>query len=163
MPRLTRKACGRVLRQEDRLTTPTLRSSLWALILTVTWLNAAHHAAMGWGFLIGGLLSVFSLWTLTVVVPMFFQPGASRFAKAILLLTLCMKLPVFALALYVGTHLHTVAPIGMMLGIALTPMVITARTIADMQNKPIRAAKPVPEPVRPRPARCAAAEPEGAV
>jgi hypothetical protein len=118
--------------QNEQKAMRAIRSSFWATILVTTWLYAVGKHALGWGFLIGAIVSLFSIATLGVVVPMFFRPGASGHARFILGLTFFMKLPVFALALYLGTHLKAVNPLGLIFGIAVAPAVITLQALGSL-------------------------------
>ena len=56
---------------------------------------------------------------------MLFQPGASPHVRGLLGMTLYMKLPIYAVLLYLAASVKGIAPMAVGLGMALAPMVIT--------------------------------------
>ena len=113
----------------------------------------SHHYNWAWGFLIGAILSLFSMITLMVAVPFLTWSGAPRHASILLVVTLFMKLPIFCLGLYMATHLPGVSAFACCLGIGLTPTAITLKAIGNLMNDfyPARQSAPTeadkPEPV----------------
>ncbi len=123
---------------EEKLTLRTLRTSApTSLAVTATILACGHR---GWaaGFLIGSALSLFSLFSLTIVVPMLMRPGAPRFAGSLLGLTLFMKLPLYFAGLYAVTHIPGISAAWAAFGIGLTPTIITLKTVGRMIPKSLR-------------------------
>jgi len=135
----TRKTLRKIIMQEEEtFALRALKTSTWVTVFTTLWLFATAHSAWAWGFLIGALLSLFSLFSLTVLVPMLFRPGAPRHIQGLLSLTLFMKLPLYLGGLYLATSVHSIAPMGAGLGVTLVPMVITLKAIGGliMELKP---------------------------
>ncbi len=125
-----------IMEPEEPLTRRALKTSVWVAACTTLYLFCAARYGLAWGFLIGALLSLFSLFSLTVAVPMLCRPGASRFAQGMLSLTLLMKLPLYMVGLCLITHLGRTAPMGAGLGIALVPMVITLKALGSLIKLP---------------------------
>jgi hypothetical protein len=118
--------------QEDKTVVRSLKSAAWfAVALDLTIFNY-RQPMWGWGFLIGALLSLFSLVSLIVVVPILIRPGASPHVKGLLAMTLFMKLPLYAVALSLSNPRHGIEPMAVGLGIALVPLVLTFRTAAAL-------------------------------
>lgn len=123
---------------EEPFTLHTLKTSA-KVGLIATALLFFTGAGWGLGFLIGGLLSLLSLYSLVVIVPILFRPGAPAYAKGLLSLTLFMKLPFYMMALYLATHLLKTQPMALGLGVLLVPLVITLRAVgqAFLESEPI--------------------------
>ncbi len=118
---------------EDKpLTTRTIKASLLLAPVIFFLFGAFGHKNWAWGFALGASLSLFSFITLKIVVPMLFMPGSPPYVKAILGLTLWMKMPVICVILYIGTHVPSITPGAMVPGIAFIPGVIVLRAIGDM-------------------------------
>ncbi len=129
--------------QRDTICLRSIQATSVLTITTTLLLLAAHQNAYAWGFLIGALLSLLSLISLTVIVPFLFQPNAPRYMSALLLLTLFMKLPMFVVGLYLMTHLRGVAPAAGAIGIGLGPVVIGLRTAGSALLESLRNSLPV--------------------
>lgn len=144
---------------EEPFTLRTLKTSAWTAIVAAVLFFLASHREWAAGFTVGAALSLFSLFSLVVLVPILFRPGAGRFAKGLLSLTLFCKLPFYMGALYFGTTLPGAQPAAMALGIALVPFVITMKTIGkalfDTEAAPDRTPAEAPT----RSVRVATAEP----
>ncbi len=108
------------------LKTGALLAALGTLLL------GAAHSRWAWGFLIGSALSLFSFASLMIVVPRGIAPGATRRARRRLMLALALKLPFYGTGLYALTQLRGVEPMAAMFGIALTPIVITLKTLGSL-------------------------------
>ena len=104
---------------EDKLTLRTLKTGAVAAITVTVAMVASGHGGPGVGFLIGSTLSLFSLFSLTFLVPFLLRPGAPRYAGSLLGLTLVMKLPLYVAGLYAATHLPGVSAVWAACGIAL--------------------------------------------
>src|SRR5262249_54568850 len=117
------------MKEEEPLTIRSLKSSFWVLLITISVLFWSGHGDWAKGFLVGALCSLFSIFSLMVIVPMLFRPGASPHVKGLLSMTLFMKLPLYALALYLVTSVSGFEPMGAGIGMALVPAVITLITI----------------------------------
>lgn len=128
-----------IMQEEEKAAVRALKTSAWVAVFTTLLLIRAAHTDWAWGFSIGAFVSLFSLVSLTIVIPMLFQPGASSHVRGLLGLTLFMKLPVYAGCLYLATSVRGVAPMAVGIGLALSPIVITARTIGIWLTAPIRA------------------------
>ncbi len=105
-----------------------LMLSLGALLLLV------GLRSLGVGFIIGALLSLFSLWTLAVCIPALIRPGAGFLQKLAFGLLLWVKLPIFILFLLLSSRLGTASVLGTVLGIALGPSAIAWLTVWDEVN-----------------------------
>ena len=99
-----------------------------------------------WGFLIGALISLFSLASLLVIVPILFRPEASPKVKGLLSLTLLLKLPLYAFALSLATPRHGIEPLAAGVGIALMPLVLTFRTAAAFLLEEVREQRKIVAP-----------------
>ncbi|HZO88088.1 MAG TPA: hypothetical protein VFB38_07075 [Chthonomonadaceae bacterium] len=119
------------MREEGNLIVRALKTSAWVTLLTTLALLGAGKNDWAWGFLTGAVLSLFSLFSLTVVVPMLLRPGASRAAQALLGLTLFMKLPIYMIGLYLIANVPAIKAAGAGFGIALLPVVITLKAIGS--------------------------------
>ena len=117
---------------QDEINLRTLKTGSWLAALIVLTLAWTGHRAAAWGFGLGALLSLFSLLSLTVIVPTLFHPNASRHVKQVLSITLYMKLPVYCMALYLIARLPGLGPALSVAGIALSPAVITLKTLGGM-------------------------------
>jgi hypothetical protein len=126
------------MKEEEPLTIRSLKASIWVLLITTTVLFRAGHGDWAKGFLVGALCSLFSIFSLMVIVPMLFRPGASPHVKGLLCMTLFMKLPLYALALYLVTSVSGFEPMGAGFGMALVPAVITLKTIGGRLTEGVR-------------------------
>lgn len=113
----------------QKITVHALKTSAYALALLTIVLFYAKLSTWALGFLIGGALSLFSMFSLTVIVPFLFQPGVGGRAKGLLSLTLFMKLPLYGAGLYVVSRGEWVDPRGAGIGIVLVPAVLTGYAI----------------------------------
>jgi|GEM_PF-7123410 len=82
------------------------------------------------GFLIGSLLSIFSMSSLMFLVPFLFVPG-NRVAKGLLGATLFMKLPIYGILVYLAVLVAKTGWFALVLGIALVPAVLTGCAIQN--------------------------------
>ena len=126
-----RKSLSRFM-QEDKTLVRALKSAAWCAAALDLLFFASGQPAWGRGFLIGALVSLFSLVSLIVIVPILIRPHASPRVKGLLSATLFMKLPFYAIALWLASPRHGVEPMGAGLGIALVPLVLTFRTAAAL-------------------------------
>jgi hypothetical protein len=128
------------------LKTSSLLTPILALLLY------GSQPARAWGFAIGGFLSIFSLATIACVVPMLFQTGAPRYVRALLNLTLLMKLPIFGVGLYLATNVRGIDPAFTAIGAGLVPAVLTLKALgnqlAERVNQTALPITPKPERVR---------------
>ncbi|HZT43085.1 MAG TPA: ATP synthase subunit I [Chthonomonadaceae bacterium] len=115
-----------------------LKTSALLAALGTLLLFCALRSSWAWGFLIGSALSLFSFASLMIIVPRGIQPGATRRARRRLMLALALKLPFYGAGLYALTQIHGVEPMAAMFGIALTPIVITLKTIGSMMTHGIK-------------------------
>lgn len=136
--------------EEPNLVVRSLKTGILLTLLTTFLLFNTHHANWAWGFLIGSLISLFSLFSLFVVVPILSCPTAPRLSEALLLLVLFMKLPIYAISLYLVTNLHGVDGRAAIPGLTLTPMVITFKTIGKVLIEAAHEAERKREIRRPR-------------
>ena len=116
---------------EGDLIARILKVSAGVAGLVTLLLFCGGRSAWAWGFLIGAALSLFSMFSLAVLVPQQFRPGATRRARRWLLLTLILKLPLYAAGLYLVTRVQGISPVAAMFGIALAPIVITLKAIGS--------------------------------
>ncbi len=119
---------------EDDLADPhiVVRSLIWGTVvsvLAVFALNLLGHAKWSLAFGVGASLSLFSLFSLGMLVPKLTStksPGGSQFLLALLLF---LKLPMYTIVLYAltracGDDVKFAFP-----GVLVAPVVIGARTI----------------------------------
>lgn len=126
-----RKSLSRFM-QEDKTIVRSLKSAArCAAVLDLT-LFCTGQTMWAWGFLIGALVSLFSLVSLLVLVPILFRPHASPHVKGLLTMALFLKLPFYGIALSLVHPSHGVEPMAAGVGIALIPLVLTFRTAAAM-------------------------------
>lgn len=151
---------------EQTLSRRSLITSAQAAVFIWGALLLARHPGWALGFAIGALCSLFSLFTLGLVVPMLLRPGVGPKMRALLGVTLFMKLPLYCAGLYLATRGPMAQAMGATLGIALVPVVITLKTLggALVQSQRFRVPTPAvtnttrPEIV-PAEARPASAQP----
>ena len=127
---------------EDKLTLRTLRTGAAGTLVVTATVAASGHSGAAIGFLIGAVLSLFSLFSLTFLVPLLLRPEAPKFAGSLLGVTLFMKLPLYFAGLYAATHIPGVSAVWTACGIALAPMIITLKTIGGILPKPLRVSDP---------------------
>jgi hypothetical protein len=114
---------------EQKITRHALISGAWATGLLTVVLFYAGRPTWAVGFLIGSLLSLFSMISLSIIVPILFRPSASAGAKGLLSMTLFMKLPIFGAVLYFVAKGTFAEPMAVAAGIALIPAVLTGYAI----------------------------------
>ena len=135
----------------DRLR--VVKASFLAGVFIALLLLATDHHRWAWGFVIGAVLSLFSLVTLTIAVPFLTWPGAPRHMSALIIITLFMKMPIFCVGLYLATRLPGVSAFACCLGIGLAPAVISLKAAGHALNdavtvhQPAKPVVPLPEPV----------------
>ena len=97
----------------------------------------------GWAasYLWGAMISLFSIVSLVGVVPRLLHPSAPQVATFLLSLLLFMKLPFYALALYLAIHTPGFSAIALMLGAVLIPMLLASDTLYSIRKE---AHKPSP-------------------
>jgi hypothetical protein len=88
-----------------------------------------RHGGWAAGFIIGALLSLFSLYSLGVCVPALFHPGATRRASALLQVVLLMKLPLYGIGLYIASRMGSAAAFAAFAGCTLVPVIITVEAV----------------------------------
>lgn len=137
-------------------------SSAVAAFLTI-WMLCAARNSWAWSFLIGATLSLLSMLSLSVLIPMLFHPGASRHAKALLLITLFMKMPLYCVGLFLLMIVPNASGLSAVFGIALVPFVITARAVGSLisENLPRTETSAADARVKERPRAAPAAQPVG--
>jgi hypothetical protein len=112
-----------------RLHNQTLRTFFHSVaVATVLSLGLAFggHKGPAAGFSLGALVSLFSLFSLKVCIPVLFHKGATARATALLQAVLILKLPFYAVALYFATRMGTSAAVAAFVGCTVVPVVITA-------------------------------------
>lgn len=124
--------------QEDKTVVRSLKSAAYLAAGLDLAFFCSGRATWGWGFLIGACVSLFSLTSLVVIVPMLIRPGASPHVKGLLAMTLFLKLPFYAIALGLANPRHGVEPMAVGLGVALVPLVLTFRTAAALLMEGVR-------------------------
>jgi len=120
--------------KNDNLAIRTLKTGALVALGGMLWLRMLGHPAWGWGFLAGSLLSLFSLFTLMVVIPFLLRPGGGQLSVALLMVTLLMKLPLYAVGLYIAVRLSGNAPLSAFAGLTLAPAVITLKTLGGLMT-----------------------------
>jgi hypothetical protein len=129
---------------EDTLALRTVKTSVVSAVFLTLLLISTGHLRWAGGFLIGAGLSLFSIFSLMIVVPFLLRPGAPACAPTLLGIALFMKLPTYALGLYLAVRIAGSAPLSAILsvtlGILLAPLVITLKTLGGMlaESRPIR-------------------------
>ncbi len=118
--------------QEDKTVVRSLKSAAWFAAALNLLFFCSGQKMWAWGFLIGSLVSLFSLVSLIVIVPILFRPHASPHVKGLLLMTLFLKLPFYGVALSLASPRHGVEPMAAGLGISLVPLILTFRTAAAL-------------------------------
>ena len=122
--------------QDLNLAVRALKTGTWTLALTTFALFETSRTTWGAGFLLGGAMSLFSLLSLAVVIPMLFQPGMPRYMTALLGVTLLMKLPLYCGALYLAATCRFISPAAAFAGLLIVPTVITLKTIGGVIARP---------------------------
>lgn len=127
---------------EDNLALRTVKTGAVAAVFLTLLLIGSGHLRWAGGFFIGASLSLFSIFSLMVVIPFLMRPGAPACAPALLGITLFMKLPAYALGLFFAVKIAGSSPLAaalsILLGVLLAPLVITLKTLGSLlQGKPI--------------------------
>ena len=130
--------------QDSAICLRSVKTSLWLGLLVFVLCCGSHHTNWAWGFLIGALLSLFSMISLMLAVPFLTWSGAPRHMSLLMIVTLFMKLPIFCLGLYLATHLPGVSAMACCAGICLTPVAITMKAIGNLRNDYSTARQPAP-------------------
>jgi hypothetical protein len=116
--------------KNDRMTRVSLKyAAILTAIVTVLFFTIGQADAAK-GFLIGALLSLFSMSSLIFLVPFLFVPG-NHAAKGLLSATLFMKLPLYGILLYLAVIMLKTASFALVMGIAVVPMVLTGCAIRN--------------------------------
>jgi hypothetical protein len=123
------------MHEDETMALRALQSCIPVAGVVIIALCTLHHRPWALCYATGASLSLFSLCSLTVFVPMLLRPGAPGSVKAILCLTLFMKLPVYMRSLYMMTRLAASGAAASVVGIALAPMVITFRAVVGMARR----------------------------
>jgi MFS family permease len=151
------------MQPEVPLTQRALKSGAWVTLYSTLVLLCTGHPGWAWGFLIGALLSLFSLFSLIVVVPKLFRLDSPRRVQRLLSIVLVLKLPLYAAFLYLAVSVRGVSLAGVGVGVVLVPMIITLKTIGGLLRPPasqptsstLKSRTHSPQPaqaLRPRPA-----------
>ncbi len=136
--------------QDLKLSSRALTTGTWSLGLVTFALFESQRLTWATGFLLGGAMSLFSLLSLTLVIPMLFQPGMPRYMAALLGVTLLMKLPLYCGALYLAATCRFISPAAVFAGLLMAPLMITLKTIGGMITLPTPATAPAAAPRRRR-------------
>jgi len=65
---------------------------------------------------------------------MVMRPNAPKFSQALLAATLFLKLPFYAVGLYLMARLGAGAPFSFLLGVSMAPLVITLKTVGGIRE-----------------------------
>ena len=139
--------------QDLNLSVRVLKMGVWTLSLTTFALFEMQKLTWATGFALGSALSLFSLLSLAIVVPLLFQPGMPRYVTALLGVTLLMKLPLYCGAFYLTATGHFLCPGAVFAGLLLAPVLITLKTIGGMIPLPTPAPKAMPQTLAAAPRR----------
>jgi hypothetical protein len=141
---------------EDTLALRTVKTGAVSAVFLTLLLIGTGHPSWAVGFFIGAALSLFSIFSLMVVVPFLMRPGAPSYASTLLGLALFMKLPTYVLGLYFAVRIAGSSPINAILcitlGVLLAPLVITLKTLGTLLAE-TRYVRTLPAIERPRPSR----------
>ena len=118
--------------EEPNEITGTLVTGLQISVLVSGFMAIGHHAGWALGFGAGAAISLFSTFSLGVLVPVLSRPGAPRASQFVLAMLLLLKLPVYVLALYLVTRVCGDDAKFAFLGIMVSPAVIGGRTIGKL-------------------------------
>lgn len=155
-------------RKTEDINLRTLQTGTGLAVVIVLLLAQSGFRSAAWGFALGAFLSLFSLLSLTVIVPFLFRPNAPRHVKGLLSISLLMKLPLYCGALYLISRLPGLGPMASVAGIGLSPAVITLKTVGQMIARPAAVRRAIPpveavvtsqtpaRPIRPCPTELAA-------
>ncbi len=111
-----------------------LRTSIVLTVITSLLLSGTPHKDVLTGFGIGAALSIFSLLSLILLVPMQLRPRTTQGARIIGILMLAAKLPVYGFGVWLAVGTLKGSPIALVMGIALVPAVITLQTLGALIN-----------------------------
>ncbi len=124
---------------DEKLPQRTLRTGFFLAgwFVVIFYLRGWHTASMG--LALGSALSLFSLWSLSLAIPIITHESRG-IAKVLVVLLLVFKLPLYACVLYFATtrpYFHLGAVVA---GIALVPVVIVlkvlGRALVDRVREP---------------------------
>jgi hypothetical protein len=114
--------------QELALPQRTLRTTFWLATLFVIVFGLRGQATVSVGLAIGSAIGLFSLWSLTVLVPRLVRVN-NDFAKFGLGITMILKIPLYAVVLAYAMVSPSVHPFAVFVGVALVPAVITLKVL----------------------------------
>jgi len=117
-----------MIKQHKQIVRTFFHSVAFAIPIALA-LFLSGHRNEAVGFAIGAVLSLFSLYSLGVCVPALFRPGANGSASALLQLLLVMKLPIYAVGLYMATRMGSAAAFAAFAGCALVPAIVSSGAI----------------------------------
>ncbi len=106
-----------------------MRTGLLTTLVITVFLLSGGHSGLGISYLWGAMISLFSLVSLTVLVPRLLHPNAPQAATFMLSLLLFLKLPFYAIALYLATHTQGFSVALLITGAVLIPLVLAVEAL----------------------------------
>lgn len=119
----------------------TMRKGLLCTFVITVLCVSGGQSGWGMSYLWGALISLFSLISLAGLVPRLLHPSAPQSATFLLSLLLFLKLPLYALALYVATRMPGFSPVSLIAGAILIPMLLASDALKGLRQE---AQKPAP-------------------
>ncbi len=117
-------------RTTESLPRRTLRTGGWLAAWMVLLLSLRGWWSVALGVAVGSALSLFSLWSLVVLVPALLRPGR-RGLRHGLTAILFLKFPLYVAVLYWATQVMHADVFALFGGIALVPVVIVLKIVGQ--------------------------------
>lgn len=124
-------------KQDTNTVSSSLTYGLVLSVVTAVILARTGHVGWAWGFSVGAALSLISLFSLGILLPMLMMPQAPRASQFLLSLVLFMKLPLYAAALYWITRMPGVDARSAFPGILMAPLAITGSAVGSLVRQGI--------------------------
>lgn len=127
---------------EDNLPQRTMKTGACLIGFLAVCFAAYGDNRTALGLLIGGAVGIFSLWTLTFVIPRLFHPGGAG-SKFLLGAVTLLKLPLYAVTINFAVTSRFVSPFAVFVGVALIPAVVVLKILGQqwvIEQKPRRSA-----------------------
>jgi len=125
--------------EAERAPQCALRTSFVLAVGTTFLLSGTVHRDVMTGFGIGSVLSILSLCSLMLLVPMLLRPRPSRSTQTLSVLMLVGKLPAYGFGVWIAVGPLKGSPLALGAGIALVPAVITLQTLGAILNTAVGA------------------------
>ena len=116
---------------DERLPHRTLKTVFWLAVFFTALFGIRGQYSIAAGLAAGAGLGLFALWSLIFVIPRLFSPEGAAGAKAGLYIAGFMKMPIYAISIYLILSTHLVNPIAVIAGVALIPAILVLKVVGN--------------------------------